>query len=78
MTEVDEGGLRPQRAEFVREADYGVFPTDPAFERYSDAPQTVTLMPDANTERQDVLGDPRANDFFANSRSEERRVGKEC
>jgi|GEM_PF-2008419 len=74
MTEVDEGGLRPQRAEFVRETAYGEVPTDPAWERFSDAPQTVTLMPDANTERQDELGNPRAAGFFANSETHELEV----
>lgn len=74
MTEVDEGGLRPQRGEFVRESTYGEVPADPSWESYSDAIQSFSVAPDANTARQDGLGDPRPLGFFANSETHEAEV----
>jgi len=58
--------MRLQRAEFAREPDPGVAPTDPSFEAYSD---TVMMYPgwdpDANIEAQRGVGTYRPENFFA-------------
>ncbi|WP_042662562.1 hypothetical protein [Haloferax sp. ATB1] len=66
MTEPDEGGIRLQRGEFVRETTRGEAPSDPSFEAYSD---TIMMYPgwepEANIEAQRGVGTYRPEDFFA-------------
>ncbi|MFC7202861.1 hypothetical protein ACFQJC_04990 [Haloferax namakaokahaiae] len=65
-TEPDEGGMRLQRGEFVRETVRGECPSDPSFEAYSD---TIMMYPgwepEANIEAQRGVGTYRPEDFYA-------------
>jgi hypothetical protein len=73
-TEADEGGIRPQRIEFIRETERGTTPADPDWELYSDAIQSFSWTPDASAERQDAVGNYLPVGFFSNNESHELNV----
>jgi len=58
-----EGGIRPNRIEFVREADEGVTPDNPEFLLYSDNVRTLDPTINPQTEAQRGLGSPDPIDF---------------
>lgn len=58
MTTKTEGGLRPQRIEFVRESSLGVTPQNPDWEYFSDNMQGFNWSPDPGLESRNGLGTP--------------------
>lgn len=60
----DEGALRNQRIEFARENVKGVFPTEPAFEFFSDNMNSVEWSPSPGVQERRGLGGPDISGFF--------------
>lgn len=68
MTEVFQAGVRPSRLEWVEETTEGETPADPAWNLFSDnVISAFDWEPDANTQRQDAIGEITAQGFFNGS-----------
>ena len=59
----NEGSIRNQRAEFVRESQKGVFPTDPTFEAFSDNITSVDWSPTPGVSERRGIGSPDVATF---------------
>lgn len=73
MTE-EEGGIRPQRVEFVRESTIGEMEADPAWNVYSDNMQTLDWSPTPGTEPRRGLGDIDISEVFTGPEAHEVTV----
>jgi hypothetical protein len=67
-----QAGVRPTRLEWVQETTEGTAPTDPQWNIFSDNVQNAWgWEPDANTQRQDGIGEITAQGFFNGTETHE-------
>lgn len=71
----DEGALRNQRVEYVRETRKGRFPSEPVFDLYSDNINSVEWSPTPGVENRRGLGSPDVSGFFNGPEEHEITVG---
>lgn len=70
-----EGGIRPQRAEFAREATTGEFVSNPTYLLYSDNITGLSWSPSAGIAARRGIGDPDVAEHFNGPEEHEVTVG---